>query len=117
VGAPPSGEQLKNPLVDRALLEKVLQAAKEGRAAPERPLVINMAPRGAPPAVQPVPVQVFVQPPPPSRPGEPPAQPKLVVESPPVYCRTKEECDRLYERAPQAKPPCGGIRATRPPRR
>jgi hypothetical protein len=97
----PLREQLKNPLVDRALLEKVLQAAKEGRATPERPLVINMAPQGAPPTVQPVPVQVFVQPPP-ARPGEPPAQPKLVADSPAVYCRTKEECDRLYQRAPQA---------------
>jgi hypothetical protein len=98
----PLREQLKNPLVDRALLEKVLEAAKEGRAAPERPLVINMAPQGAPPTVQPVPVQVFVQPPAPARPGEPPAQPKLVADSPAIYCRTKEECDRLYQRAPQA---------------
>lgn len=61
----PMREQLRNPLVDRALLEKVLEAAKEGRATPERPLVVNVAPQGAPATVQPVPVQVFMQPPPP----------------------------------------------------
>jgi hypothetical protein len=27
---------------------------------------------------------------------------RLIDGSPPVYCRTKEECDRLYELAPQA---------------
>jgi hypothetical protein len=98
----PLREQLKNPLVDRALLEEVLKAARAGGATPERPVVITVAPQGAPPSVQPVPVTVTLQPPPTAQPGQPPAQPRLVADSPPVFCRTQEECDRIYARVPQA---------------
>lgn len=96
-------EQLKNPLIDPKLLERVLKAAAEGKATKEQPIIVNVAPQGAGPAIKPVPVQIFVQPPvAPPRPGEPAQPPRLVAESPAIYCKTKDECDRLYQRAPQA---------------
>ncbi len=101
----PLRQQLKNPLIEKAILDRLLKLEQQGKApTPERPLVLNIAPQGA----APVPVQVFLQPPqapPPARPGEKPeapTQPKVVAISPGVYCATKEDCDRIYRQAPQA---------------
>lgn len=103
-------EQLKNPLIDPELLKKAIEAK-------EKPIVVNIAPQGF--AGAPVPVNVYVRPPatlPPlagAKPGAKPevVPPKLVAESPAIYCKTKDECDRLYARAPQALTVDAQIRA------
>lgn len=82
-----------------------LREAQKRNATAERPLVVNVTPAGA--SGSPVPVRVFIEPPKPvpAVPGEkpPPAPaPRLVAESPAVHCATKEECDRIYARAPQS---------------
>jgi len=95
-------QDLKNALVDRKLLE---EAIKKG-ATPEKPIVVNVPVPGGGGVTTPVTVYVQPpQPPSPAAPGQPaqPAQPpRLVAETPPVYCRTKEACDEIYRRAPQS---------------
>jgi hypothetical protein len=105
----PLREQLQHSLVDRTLLQQVRDAARAGQATPERPVVVQVAPQGAPPDVRPVPVQVTLQPPTVHDGRTAPS--RVIADSPPVYCRTREECDRLYQRAPQALTVDGQVRA------
>lgn len=98
----PLRQQLRASLVDRKILDQVLREVREGRATPQTPVPVTVNLQGRPQEVR-----VWVEQPkvPEPKPGEKPAAPlppRVVVEAPPVYCRTKEECDRLYAAAPQA---------------
>lgn len=97
----PLREQLRNPLLDRDLLEKILKAAAAGGATAQAPVHVSVSVPGMPGAPQ-VPITLTLQQPPPAAPGQPAPPPRLVAEAPSILCRTEEECRRIYGAAPQA---------------
>lgn len=97
----PLRQQLKNPLIDRALLEKILEAAAKGGATPERPINVDVRVPGAPEIRLP-PVSVTFSPPQPATPTSPAQPPRVVAEAPTILCRTDEECRRIYGASAQS---------------
>lgn len=97
----PLRQQLKNPLIDRALLEKVLEAAAKGGATPERPVNVEVRVPGAPDIRMP-PVTVTFRPPQPATGTQPAQPPRVVADAPTILCRTEEECRRIYGASAQS---------------
>jgi hypothetical protein len=95
----PLRAELRSALVSREVLETLRREMAAGRGTPAAPAEVRVSLQGRPQDVR-----VFVETPrlPEGAPPGPAPVSRVVVEAPPVFCRTKEECDALYARAPQA---------------
>lgn len=96
-------EELRNPLV----APRVEEAAKAG--TPQAPVTLNVEFPNLP-SINVPPALVFTQPAVPSLDARPAEPPRVVAQTEPVFCRTREECERILQAAPQTIQVMGFVR-------